>query len=98
MSRIKRLAVIETHPIQYHAPVYRALEQELSVPVTAIYGSDFSVVGYHDAEFGATFQWDTDLMSGYDARFLTARGARWRARGGGGNNPRVERAIAAGET
>src|SRR6187200_1300267 len=71
MSGTKRLAVIETHPIQYHAPVYRALEQELSVPVTAIYGSDFSVVGYHDAEFGATFQWDTDLMSGYDARFLT---------------------------
>lgn len=67
----KKLGVIETHPIQYHAPVYRVLQQELGVSVTAIYGSDFSVAGYRDAEFGATFRWDTDLLSGYDAKFLT---------------------------
>lgn len=67
----KQLVVIETHPIQYHAPVYRVLQQELGVTVTAMYGSDFSVAGYHDTEFGATFQWDTDLLSGYDAKFLT---------------------------
>lgn len=65
-----RLAVIETHPIQYHAPMYRLLEQSLGISVTAIYGSDFSVSGYHDTEFGATFRWDTDLLSGYEARFL----------------------------
>jgi hypothetical protein len=47
------LAVIETHPIQYHAPVYRLLQSKYGVPVTAIYGSDFSVSRYHDAEFGA---------------------------------------------
>lgn len=64
------LVVIESHPIQYHAPVYRALEQELGVPVTAIYGSDFSVVGYRDAEFGADFAWDSDLLSGYTSVFL----------------------------
>ena len=51
------LAVIETHPIQYHAPLYRLLEQRFGVPVTAIYASDFSVRGYRDAEFGATFAW-----------------------------------------
>ncbi len=67
----KRLAVVETHPIQYHAPVYRVLQQELGVSVTAMYGSDFSVAGYQDKEFGATFQWDTDLLSGYNAEFLT---------------------------
>ncbi len=71
MNFAKRLAVIETHPIQYHAPVYRVLQQEFGVAVTALYGSDFSVAGYRDAEFGATFQWDTDLLSGYDAKFLT---------------------------
>src|SRR5580765_420621 len=65
------LAVIETHPIQYHAPVYRALASRWGVPVTAIYGSDFSVAGYHDAEFGAAFKWDTDLLSGYDSVFLS---------------------------
>lgn len=71
MNNITRLAVIETHPVQYHAPVYRVLMQELGIAVTALYGSDFSVAGYRDAEFGATFQWDTDLLSGYDSRFLS---------------------------
>jgi glycosyltransferase involved in cell wall biosynthesis len=73
------LAIIETHPIQYHAPVYRTLQQSYGVPVTAIYGSDFSVVGYHDHEFAANFSWDTDLISGYTSIFLSqvqAGGAR----------------------
>ena len=64
------LAVIETHPVQYHAPVYRRLQSHHGVPVTAIYGSDFSVAGYRDREFAATFQWDTDLLSGYSSTFL----------------------------
>ncbi len=65
------LVVIETHPIQYHAPVYRALAGLYGVPVTVIYGSDFSVNGYLDAEFGASFAWDTDLLSGYKSVFLS---------------------------
>lgn len=65
------LAAVQTHPIQYHAPVYRALEQRWGVPVTAIYGSDFSIAGYRDHEFGATFSWDTDLLSGYSSVFLS---------------------------
>jgi len=73
------LAVIETHPVQYHAPVYRAVEQQLGIDVTAIYGSDFSVAGHLDPEFGATFSWDTDLLEGYRSEFLSrvaTRGAR----------------------
>ena len=81
---MKRLVVIETHPIQYHAPLYRLLQQKHNIAVTAIYGSDFSVAGYYDAEFGATFKWDTDLLSGYDARFLATV-----ARGGGQDVARV---------
>jgi glycosyltransferase involved in cell wall biosynthesis len=71
MSQTPSLVVIETHPIQYHAPVYRVLQQQHGIPVTAIYGSDFSVSGYHDQEFGTTFAWDTDLLSGYRSIFLS---------------------------
>ena len=63
--------VLETHPIQYHAPMYRLLQQQLGIPVTAVYGSDFSVVGYRDPGFGTTFAWDTDLLSGYEVKFLS---------------------------
>lgn len=65
------LVVIETHPVQYHAPVYRVLQQRFGIPVTVIYGSDFSVVGYWDPEFRAKFAWDTDLLSGYTPKFLS---------------------------
>lgn len=70
------MAVVETHPIQYHAPVYCTLQQRFGIPVTAIYGSDFSVAGYLDPEFGTSFSWDTDLLSGYACVFLSrvARG------------------------
>lgn len=65
------LAIVSSHPIQYHAPVYRALQTDFGIPVTAIYGSDFSVAGYHDREFGVEFAWDTDLLSGYSSVFLS---------------------------
>jgi glycosyltransferase involved in cell wall biosynthesis len=64
------LAVIDTHPVQYRAPLYRLLRQEFGVPVTAVYATDFSVVGYLDREFGTSFAWDTDLLGGYDSIFL----------------------------
>src|ERR1700694_2454312 len=65
------LAIFETHPIQYHVQIYQDLNQRLGIPVTAVYGSDFSVAGYRDQEFGATFAWDTDLLAGYRSVFLS---------------------------
>jgi glycosyltransferase involved in cell wall biosynthesis len=65
------IAVIETHPVQYHAPVYRELQAEFGINVTGVYASDFSIAGYRDTEFGTTFAWDSDLLSGYSQRFLS---------------------------
>ena len=73
------LVILSTHPIQYQAPVYRYVQSELGIPVTAIYGSDFSVFGYRDREFGVDLAWDTDLLSGYSSVFLS-RSARGGAR------------------
>lgn len=65
------LVVINTHPVQYLAPLYRILHSELAVPTTVIYGSDFSVAGYRDDEFGVDLAWDSDLLSGYESVFLS---------------------------
>jgi glycosyltransferase involved in cell wall biosynthesis len=62
------LTIYETHPVQYHAPVYRAVAER--IPVHVVYGSDFSVTGYRDREFGTSFAWDVDLLSGYSHEFL----------------------------
>src|SRR5271169_3651044 len=65
------LVVIESHPVQYHAPVYRLVQEAHGIPVTVIYGSDFSVAGYRDKEFDASFSWDVDLTAGNDVRFIS---------------------------
>ena len=71
-SDSKVLAIIDTHPIQYHAPVYRYLERVLRIPIHVIYGSDFSITGYHDKEFGISFKWDTKLVGESDkVSFIT---------------------------
>jgi len=70
MSQPGPLAIIDTHPVQYRAPVYQTLARDLGIPVTVIYGSDFSVAGYRDREFGASFSWDTDLLSDTNAKFV----------------------------
>jgi|ERR1051326_8254116 glycosyltransferase involved in cell wall biosynthesis len=74
------LLIVETHPIQYHIPVYRHLAQKLGISVSVVFGSDFSIAGYHDREFGSNVAWDTDLVSGYRPIFLS------RSREGGARN------------
>jgi glycosyltransferase involved in cell wall biosynthesis len=65
------LAVVQTHPVPYHAPVFRVLHQRFDVPVQVVYASDFSVTGYRDAQFGVQVAWDTDLLAGYPSMFLS---------------------------
>lgn len=65
------LLIFETHPVPYHAPVYRLLSRDFKVPLTVIYGSDFSVAGYRDREFNVKISWDSDLMDGYPSQFLS---------------------------
>lgn len=69
MSR-RKLLVLETHPIQYRAPVFQAYERLFPGEIEVVYASDFSVRGYRDAGFGTSFSWDAPLLSGYPHRVL----------------------------
>src|SRR6476646_11232472 len=69
--RAQGLVVIETHPVQYRAPVYRAVQQMYGIPVDVVYASDFSVAGYHDLEFGTSFAWDVNLVTENEVTFLS---------------------------
>jgi glycosyltransferase involved in cell wall biosynthesis len=71
-----RIAFVNTHPIQYFAPLYAYLNQTREFAVTALYLSDFSVRGSFDRAFGQAVKWDVDLLSGYDARFIKGAGLR----------------------
>lgn len=65
-----RIAFINTHPIQYFAPLYAYLNSTGKFAVTALYLSDYSIRGSFDRAFGRAVKWDVDLLSGYDARFV----------------------------
>ncbi len=71
-----RVAFINTHPIQYFAPLYADLNEAEDLSVTALYLSDYSVRGATDHGFGHFVKWDVDLLAGYDVRFV--RGAERR--------------------
>jgi glycosyltransferase involved in cell wall biosynthesis len=58
------LVIVETHPVQYHAPVYHVIARAFDIPVHVIYGSDFSVTGYFDKEFQHEFAWSNSLVTG----------------------------------
>jgi len=75
-ARARRLAVVVSHPIQYYAPWFRRLAAESSLDLRVFYLSDHGVRPATDAQFGAAFAWDTDLLSGYAHEFVPNTAAR----------------------
>jgi glycosyltransferase involved in cell wall biosynthesis len=71
--RSTRIAVINSHPIQYFAPLYRFLNAAPDLDVTAIYLSDVSIRGGKDGGFGQNVKWDLDLLEGYRSVFVDRR-------------------------
>ena len=73
--------MLNSHPIQYFAPLYAYLNRAPELEVTALYLSDFSIRGGRDAGFGQDVKWDLDLLAGYRSVFL-GDAARTREPGG----------------
>ena len=67
---MSRIAIINSHPIQYCATPYAARNAEDDLEVCGYYMSDVSVRGEVDRGFGQAVQWDVDLLQGYESRFM----------------------------
>jgi glycosyltransferase involved in cell wall biosynthesis len=59
------LAIFESHPVQYRAPVYQELQRLVPDRFHVFYATDVSLRGSRDAEFGNTLAWDEPLLDGY---------------------------------
>ncbi len=70
MTERYRLAVLNSHPIQYFAPLYRYLAQFPELEVTVYYCSRQGLDGYADDGFKARVKWDVPLTEGYEHHFL----------------------------
>lgn len=72
-ARPVRLAIVNSHPIQYFAPLYAYLNTVDDLHITVLYATDASLRPGRATEFGESFVWDIDLLAGYEAVFLGAR-------------------------
>lgn len=64
------LAILSTHPIQYHAAWYRALAACPELRMHVYYCHKATPREQARAGFGVEFDWDVDLLSGYPHTFL----------------------------
>lgn len=63
-----RLGILSSHPIQYQAPLFRALAQQIDVQVFFAHRQTPEEQAF--AGFDVPFSWDVDLLSGYNHIFL----------------------------
>ncbi len=66
-----RLAIVASHPIQYQAPLFRALAADPRLDVTVYYCWNFGISepGF-DRELGVRVKWDVSLLDGYRSVLL----------------------------
>jgi glycosyltransferase involved in cell wall biosynthesis len=65
-----RVAVLSSHPIQYHAPWFRAMAASPDLDLEVLFCHEATAREQAAAGFGVEFEWDTPLLDGYTHRFL----------------------------
>ncbi|MBT9371840.1 glycosyltransferase family 4 protein [Rhizobium sp. CSW-27] len=65
-----RVLIVDTHPVQYRAPIYQQLAGYDDLSLTVAYYNDASVRGYLDVEFQQEVKWNIPLLSGYTYQVL----------------------------
>jgi glycosyltransferase involved in cell wall biosynthesis len=63
-----RLGVVTSHPIQYQAPLFRALAKRVDLKV--YFAHRATAENQAEAGFGENFDWDVDLIGGFAHAFL----------------------------
>lgn len=70
MQKIRKLAIITTHPIQYYAPVFKLVAESDQVDLKVFYTWGEDSLKKHDPGFGKVIEWDILLLDGYNYEFL----------------------------
>jgi len=65
-----RAVVVVSHPIQYYAPLYRALAASAEFDLLVLFAAKIGLEVRRDVLMGVDMAWNTDLVGGYPHRFL----------------------------
>jgi glycosyltransferase involved in cell wall biosynthesis len=87
-----RLAVVVSHPIQYYAPLWRALAREPRLDLHVLFATRVGLDRTYDLEMRTELAWATDLTAGYSHEFLP-EAASFARTGFHVDNPRVGAAL-----
>ena len=67
-----KVAIITSHPIQYQAPLFRAIARQPDIDLTVFFGSSHGIASDKvDPGFGRAIVWDISLLDGYKHIFLS---------------------------
>lgn len=72
----RSVVFLNSHPIQYFAPLYQQMAKDPEIDLELVYCSDETLKGATDKQFGVQVIWDIPLLQGYNYRFLKNRSFR----------------------
>jgi glycosyltransferase involved in cell wall biosynthesis len=62
--------VVLSHPVQYYSPWFQWLRAHTPLEFRVFYLWNFGVTRQRDPQFETSFQWDIDLLDGYEHEFV----------------------------
>jgi len=68
--KARRLAILCTHPIQYHSGWFKALAAQPKIDLEVLFCRTATSAEQAAAGFAVEFDWDVALLDGYQYRFL----------------------------
>jgi glycosyltransferase involved in cell wall biosynthesis len=71
-SKVWKLVAVETHPIQYKAPLFRMLAEDPRFDLTVLFAT-IPDAAQQGRAFGVPFEWDVPLLDGYRHEVLDNR-------------------------
>jgi len=66
----RKFVFLNSHPIQYFAPLYREIEKSDAFDLEVWYCNKHGLGGEIDRQFGTSVKWDIPVLEGYRHRFL----------------------------
>lgn len=69
-KKSKNLLIYASHPIQYHAPIFRELTKNKAIKTTVMFGDNIGLKEVYSDGFNSTIKWDVPLTKGYNHFFL----------------------------
>lgn len=71
----KHFIYIQSHPIQYNAPLFAAITSE-KIKMDVLFLSDEGTKETFDVQFGTKIKWDIPLLTGYNYEFIKNNAVR----------------------